>query len=77
MDSKLYKFDSFCLDPKQRKLLSENKVVQLDPISIFLHNGLSRRFFLGGDYNKAIIQAEETLELDNELVAPYFILALS
>src|SRR6185369_4847546 len=29
MDSKLYKFDVFCLDPKQRKLLSDNEVVQL------------------------------------------------
>lgn len=66
-----------CFEKHREALFYQNKAIQLDPISIFLHNGLSRRFFLGGDYNKAIIQAEETLELDNELVAPYFILALS
>ncbi|HVE57183.1 MAG TPA: winged helix-turn-helix domain-containing protein [Pyrinomonadaceae bacterium] len=66
-----------CFEKHRESLFYQNKAIQLDPISIFLHNGLSRRFFLGGDYNKAIIQAEETLELDNELVAPYFILALS
>jgi DNA-binding winged helix-turn-helix (wHTH) protein/Tfp pilus assembly protein PilF len=66
-----------CFEKFEESVFYQNKAIRLDPISIFLHNGLSRRFFLGGDYNKAIIQAEETLELDNELVAPYFILALS
>lgn len=66
-----------CFEKFEESVFYQNKAIQLDPISIFLHNGLSRRFFLGGDYNKAIIQAEETLELDSELVAPYFILALS
>jgi adenylate cyclase len=66
-----------CFEKFAESVFYQNKAIQLDPISIFLHNGLSRRFFLGGDYNKAIIQAEETLEFDNGLVAPYFILALS
>lgn len=66
-----------CFGRAREAIALQNRAIQLDPVSIFLNGGLTNRFFFTGDYGKAIIQAEETLELDGELLAPFFILALS
>ncbi len=47
----------------------QNKAIELDPTSTGFNYGLITRFFFSENYNQAIIQAEETLEL-NERFAP-------
>lgn len=66
-----------CFEKCAEAIFYQTEAIRLDPTSLFLNNGLTTRFFFTREYNKAIIQAEETLELDKELVAPFFISALS
>ncbi len=53
------------------------RATELDPTSIYFNDNLTRIFFHSGDYNKAIIQAEEMLEFDEKAVASLFFIALS
>lgn len=55
----------------------ENKALQLDPTSTAFNCGLLNRFYFVGDYRRAIIQAEEILELDENSSPAFFIMALS
>lgn len=55
----------------------ENKATELDPTSIRFNESLTRIFFFSGDYNKAIIQAEEMLEFDENTLTSYIFVALS
>lgn len=66
-----------CFERCDEAIFNQTEAIRLDPTSIFLNNGLTTRFYFTHEYNKAIIQAEETLELDKELIAPFFISALS
>jgi len=53
------------------------KATELDPTSMYFNDNLTRIFFHSGDYNKAIIQAEELLEFDDKSVTSLFFIALS
>ena len=66
-----------CFEKCNEAIFYQTEAIRLDPTSLFLNNGLTTRFYFTHEYNKAIIQAEETLELDKELVSPFFISALS
>lgn len=66
-----------CFERCADAIFYQTEAIRLDPTSLFLNNGLTTRFYFTREYNKAIIQAEETLELDKELVSPFFISALS
>lgn len=55
----------------------QNKAINLDPISVMVNFGMSKLFYLSGDYNKTIIQAEETLDFDQRYVGCFYLLALS
>jgi DNA-binding winged helix-turn-helix (wHTH) protein/Tfp pilus assembly protein PilF len=66
-----------CFEKCDEAIFYQTEAIRLDPTSLFLNNGLTTRFYFTREYNKAIIQAEETLELDKELVSPFFISALS
>lgn len=55
----------------------ESKATELDPTSIRFNESLTRIFFFSGDYNKAIIQAEELLEFDERIFTSYLFAALS
>ncbi len=58
-------------------LLFEEKAVKLDPTSSRFNESLTRIFYFSGNYNKAIIQAEEFLEFDSQMLASSIYLALS
>ena len=68
---------SLCFSKFEEALNWGRKATELDPTSIFFNENLTRIFFYSGDYNKAIIQAEELLEFDNETVTSFFFVALS
>lgn len=54
----------------------QKKAVQLDPTSIHYNGGLLRVFYFSEDYNKAVTQAEEIIELDHRSVSAHFFLAI-
>lgn len=55
----------------------QNNAINFDPVSVIANYGLSKIFYFTGDYNKTIIQAEETLDLDQRYVSCFYLLALS
>jgi DNA-binding winged helix-turn-helix (wHTH) protein/tetratricopeptide (TPR) repeat protein len=55
----------------------ETKATELDPTSIRFNGGITKIFFFSGDYTKAIIQAEELLEFDENILTSYLFIALS
>jgi len=55
----------------------QNKAIQLDPTSTAYNCGLINRFYFTKNYNKAIVQAEETIELDERSGPAYLVLALA
>jgi len=66
-----------CLGKFSDALFWGRKATELDPTSIYFNDNLTRIFFHSGDYNKAIIQAEEILEFDEKAIASLFFIALS
>lgn len=55
----------------------ENQALQFDPASTAFNCGLLNRFYWAGEYSKAIVLAEEILELDKNSSPAFLLLALS
>jgi DNA-binding winged helix-turn-helix (wHTH) protein/Flp pilus assembly protein TadD len=66
-----------CLGQFDEAISYQNQALQLDPTSLILNSGLINRFFLARNFRKAIVQAEEALELDARSVSALSIMGLS
>lgn len=58
-------------------ILLQNKALQIDPTSTAYNCGLINRFYYTKHYNKAIVQAQETIELNERSGAAYLMSALA
>lgn len=70
-------FVNICFGNFETALSLEKKALSLNPTSIIYNNGLLRVFYFSEDYSKAVIQAEEILELDNRSAPTHFLLAMT
>ncbi len=64
-----------CFERFDEALYFQNRAIELDPTSLQYIEGLIRVFYFTGDYQKAIIQAEEILEFDEKSLASFFFTA--
>lgn len=55
----------------------QNKAIQLDPTSMAYNCGLINRFYYTKNFNKALVQAEETIELNERSGPAYLMLSLA
>lgn len=70
-------FISICFGKFDQALELQNIAVRLDPTSLPYNNSLIRVFYFSRQYEKAILQAEEILEIDSRSVPAHLIIALS
>lgn len=68
---------SVVLGKFEEAIFLQNKAIQLDPTSTAYNCGLINRFYFTKNYNKAIVHAEETIELDERSGPAYLALALA
>jgi DNA-binding winged helix-turn-helix (wHTH) protein/Flp pilus assembly protein TadD len=68
---------SICLGRFEDALSLEETAVSLDPTSIRFNENLTRIFYYSGNYEKAIIQADEMLEFDELILCSHMFKALS
>lgn len=64
-----------CLKKFDEAVSYQNQALRFDPLSTYFSEGLIRIFYQSGSYNKAIIQAEETLALNPNSRVTFFLLA--
>ncbi len=68
---------SICFGRFGDALSFEETAVSLDPTSIRFNENLTRIFYYSGNYEKAIIQADEMLEFDEQILCSHMFKALS
>ena len=61
----------------EESVLYQNRAIEFDPASTTFNCGLINRFFFTKEYDKAIVQAKATLELNGNSSPAYLLLALS